>query len=108
VVEFEMDSERNGSKAMSEKQRSYIERLLFDRNIDEGYRQMIKNVLQDGLSSLQASKIIDFLKSCIEFKRSFAESVISNDYGSIAGKSGLNDLQKDNDNLRGNKGLMNK
>jgi len=92
VVEFEMDSEQrvskpNPNKAMSEKQRGYIERLLFDRNIDESYKQMIRNAMQDGLSSLQASKIIDFLKACIEFKQSFSISLAGQPSGNVFGKS---------------------
>jgi len=92
VVEFEMDSEQNGArpssnKAMSEKQRGYIERLLFDKKVDENYKQIVKNVLQNGLSSLQASKIIDFLKACIEFKNSFGGINIADKNGDVFRKS---------------------
>ena len=71
-----MDSEQkavrpSSNKAMSQKQKGYIESLLIDKKVDENYKQIVRNVLKDGLSSMQASKIIDFLKSCIEFKRSF-------------------------------------
>ena len=87
-----MDSEQSGArlnsnKAMSQKQRGYIESLLIDKKIDETYKQIVKNVLQNGLSSMQASKIIDFLKACIEFKSSFGGVDIANKNGNVFRKS---------------------
>jgi len=92
VIEFEMDSDQgvarpSSNKAMSQRQRGYIESLLIDKKIDESYKQIVKNVLQDGLSSMQASKIIDFLKACIEFKSSFGGIDIADKNGDVFRKS---------------------
>ena len=92
VVDFEMDSDQSGArlnsnKAMSQRQRGYIESLLIDKKIDESYKQIVKNVLQNGLSSLQASKIIDFLKACIEFKSSFSGADFANKDSDVFRKS---------------------
>ena len=68
-MKFEMNSKsENGYKPMTDKQRSYIERLLMNRSIDEDHKRYVKNALQNGLSSSQASGIIDFLKNLIEFR----------------------------------------
>lgn len=53
---------------MTDKQRRYIERLLFEKGIEEGHRCYVRDALKSGLSSSQASGLIDFLKNTIECK----------------------------------------
>lgn len=72
VVEFEKRVKTgNGNKPMTDKQRRYIERLVVNRKVDESYRNCVRKALDNGLNRLQASKVIDFLVSFIEFKKSF-------------------------------------
>jgi hypothetical protein len=72
VIEFEKSIKTgNGNKPMTDKQRRYIERLVIDRKVDESYKNCVRKALDNGLNRLQASKIIDFLVSFIEFKKSF-------------------------------------
>jgi len=72
VVEFEKRVKTgNGNKPMTDKQRRFIERLVIDRKVDESYKNCVRKALDNGLNRLQASKVIDFLVSFIEFKKSF-------------------------------------
>ena len=72
VVEFEKRVKTgNGNKPMTDKQRRFIERLVIDRKVDESYKNCVRKALDNGLNRLQASKVIDFLVSFIEFKKCF-------------------------------------
>jgi len=72
VIEFEKRVKTgNGNKPMTDKQRRFIERLVIDRKVDESYKECVRKALDNGLNRLQASKVIDFLVSFIEFKKSF-------------------------------------
>jgi len=62
------DNSGNGYKPMTDKQKSYIQRLLFEKGIEEGHRRYVRDALKNGLSSSQASGIIDFLKNLIQCK----------------------------------------
>ena len=67
------NNEKNSEKKMSDKQRRYIARLLMDKRVDKDYKAHAETALQNGLTSQQASKIIDFLKNLIDFKVNFIE-----------------------------------
>ena len=81
VIEFEKRVKTgNGNKPMTDKQRRFIERLVIDRKVDESYKECVRKALDNGLNRLQASKVIDFLVSFIEFKKCFVIGD-SNDVG---------------------------
>jgi hypothetical protein len=86
VVEFEKRVKTgNGTKPMTDKQRRYIERLVVNRKVDERYKNCVRKALDNGLNRMQASKIIDFLISFIEFKKSFVVGDSSDVGGMFAG-----------------------
>lgn len=89
VVEFEKRVKTgNGNKPMTDKQRRFIEKLVIDRKVDESYKNCVRKALDNGLNRLQASKIIDFLVSFIEFKKSF----VVGDSGGMFGKSSISSV----------------
>jgi hypothetical protein len=98
VVEFEKRVKTgNGNKPMTDKQRRYIERLVINRKVDESYKNCVRKALDNGLNRLQASKIIDFLVSFIEFKKSFVVGEGS-DVG-MFGKSSMSNVDGMSDSI---------
>jgi hypothetical protein len=81
------DNEKNIEKKMSDKQRRYIARLLMDKRVDKDYKSYVDAALRSDLSSLQASKVIDFLKNLIDFKMSFVEGSGNNEGVKVFGRS---------------------
>ena len=65
------NANQNDENLITDKQRQYISDLVLNKRVDGKHKHYIHRALQNTVTRLEATAIINFLLSTIEFKKNF-------------------------------------